>query len=396
MKNIIIITRKEITDLLRDRRTLMTMIVIPLLMFPLIFSIMGKFTSTQIKKEQEKALNIGINDNGNASQFRQLFNNRKDIKITNYSKAVKFDTLVQSGKLDGAILISDNFDSNIGTMKTGQITLLYKSANWGVRERLMDIMGKYKNSLMDERLAKLNLQRPAIDPVEIKIQDISTQREKIGQSIGGFIPYIFIIFGFIGCIYPAIDLFTNEKERGTLETILVTPVKRLEILFGKMIVVSLTGLVSAILSIVGLSFGLNQFSKALPEEIMGTLLNFIEPSNVLMLVGMLVPLIVFFAGILTLITTYAKSYKEAQSIVSPMMIVIILPAIMGLMPGLELNALTAIIPITNISLASKEIISGTINYSLYAMVLASLLIYAVISVTLAVKWFSKESNIVKA
>ena len=216
MKNIIIITRKEITDLLRDRRTLMTMIVIPLLMFPLIFSIMGKFTSTQIKKEQEKALNIGINDNGKASQFRQLFNNRKDIKITNYSKAVKFDTLVQSGKLDGAILIGDNFDSNIGSMKTGQMTLLYKSANWGVRERLMDIMGKYKNSLMDERLAKLNFQRPAIDPVDIKIQDISTHREKIGQSIGGFIPYIFIIFGFIGCIYPAIDLFTNEKERGTV------------------------------------------------------------------------------------------------------------------------------------------------------------------------------------
>jgi sodium transport system permease protein len=374
----------------------MTMIVIPLLMFPLIFSIMGKFTSTQIKKEQEKALNIGINDNGNASQFRQLFNNRKDIKITNYSKAVKFDTLVQSGKLDGAILISDNFDSNIGTMKTGQITLLYKSANWGVRERLMDIMGKYKNSLMDERLAKLNLQRPAIDPVEIKIQDISTQREKIGQSIGGFIPYIFIIFGFIGCIYPAIDLFTNEKERGTLETILVTPVKRLEILFGKMIVVSLTGLVSAILSIVGLSFGLKQFSKALPQDIMGTLVNFIEPSNVIMLVAMLIPLVVFFAGIMTLITTYAKSYKEAQSIVSPMMILIVLPAIMGLMPGMELTALTAIIPITNIALASKEIISGTINYSLYAMVLASLLIYAVISVALAVKWFSKESNIVKA
>jgi len=191
-------------------------------------------------------------------------------------------------------------------------------------------------------------------------------------------------------------LFTNEKERGTLETILVTPVKRLEILFGKMIVVSLTGLVSAILSIVGLSFGLKQFSKALPQDIMGTLVNFIEPSNVIMLVAMLIPLVVFFAGIMTLITTYAKSYKEAQSIVSPMMILIVLPAIMGLMPGMELTALTAIIPITNIALASKEIISGTINYSLYAMVLASLLIYAVISVALAVKWFSKESNIVKA
>jgi sodium transport system permease protein len=75
---------------------------------------------------------------------------------------------------------------------------------------------------------------------------------------------------------------------------------------------------------------------------------------------------------------------------------VVLPAIVGLMPGMELNALTAIIPITNISLASKAIISGTINYTHYAMALGSLLIYAAISVILAVKWFSKESNIVKA
>jgi sodium transport system permease protein len=396
MKNIIIITKKEITDLIRDKRTLMTMIIIPVLIFPLIFSIMGKVTSKQIKKEQEKILNIGITDNGNAGEFRKLFENRKDIKLNNYSKAVKFDTLIQSGKLDGAILISDDFDSNIINMKIGQMALAYKSANWGVKDRLMEIMNKYKNSLMDERLAKLNIQRTAIDPVEIKILDVSTAREKIGQSIGGLIPYIFIIFGFMGCIYPAIDLFTNEKERGTLETILVTPVKRLEILFGKMIVVSLTGIVSAVLSILGLVFGLNQFSNALPQAMLGTLLNFIEPSNIIMLVAMLIPLIIFFAGIMTLITTYAKSYKEAQTLVSPMMIIVVLPAVMGLMPGIELNALTAIIPITNISLASKAIISGTINYSLYALSLTSLFIYAIISVLLAVYWFGKESNIVKA
>jgi len=396
MKNIIIITKKEITDLIRDKRTLMTMIIIPVLIFPLIFSIMGKVTSKQIKKEQEKILNIGITDNGNAGEFRKLFENRKDIKLNNYSKAVKFDTLIQSGKLDGAILISDDFDSNIINMKIGQMALAYKSANWGVKDRLMEIMNKYKNSLMDERLAKLNIQRTAIDPVEIKILDVSTAREKIGQSIGGLIPYIFIIFGFMGCIYPAIDLFTNEKERGTLETILVTPVKRLEILFGKMIVVALTGIVSAVLSILGLVFGLNQFSNALPQAMLGTLLNFIEPSNIIMLVAMLIPLIIFFAGIMTLITTYAKSYKEAQTLVSPMMIIVVLPAVMGLMPGIELNALTAIIPITNISLASKAIISGTINYSLYALSLTSLFIYAIISVLLAVYWFGKESNIVKA
>jgi sodium transport system permease protein len=281
-------------------------------------------------------------------------------------------------------------------MKTGQVSLLYKSANWGAKDRLMEVMEKYKNTVMDERLVKLGIQRPAIDPVVIAVKDVSSQREKIGQAIGGYVPYIFVIFGFLGCIYPAIDLFTNEKEKGTLETLLTTPVKRIEILFGKMAVVSITGLISAILSIVGLGIGLKQFANALPEALMSSLLSFVAPGNVALLLTMLVPLIVFFAGILTLVTTYAKSYKEAQSLISPMTILVILPTIVGLMPGIELNVKTALIPITNISLAAKDIISGTINYPLYGLVLASLLFFAFLSVFAAVKWFSNETNIVKA
>jgi len=396
MKNIIIIFKKEFIDLLREKRTLITSIVIPVLLFPIIFTVMGKFTSKQIKNEQEKALNIGVNDNGNAATLLKLFEERKDIKITKYAGVSEFDTLIKSGKLDGAMVIDDVFDSNVGNMKTGVITLRYKSANWGVKDRLTGIINNYKSDVLKNRLAKLSIEKAAVNPVEVKIQDVSTLREKFGKSIGGMIPYIFVIFSFIGCMYPAIDLFTNEKERGTLETILVTPVNRLEILFGKMAVVSFIGFCTAILSIFGLSFGLKQFAQGLPGDIMGTLSNFIDPGNVTLLFLMMIPLVVFFAGILTLITTYAKSYKEAQSIISPMMILIILPAVVGLMPGVEFTAITAIIPITNISLATKEIISGTLNYSYYALALGSLLVYASLSVFAASWWFGKESNIVKA
>ena len=396
MKNIIIIIQKEIKDLLRDKRTLMTMVVIPLLMFPLIFSVMGKIISNQIKKEQEKVLNIGVADNGNAGALLVLFDGRKDIKITKYQNAAVFDSLIQSGKLDGAIVIAKDFDANTSTMKTGEVVLRYKSANWGVKDRLTEVINAYKNSVLSGRLSKLGIEKSAVDPVEVRIQDVSTVREKLGNTIGGLFPYVIIIFSFMGCMYPAIDLFTNEKERGTLETILVTPANRLEILFGKMSVVALIGLFSSFLSIIGLSFGLKQFSQGLPEDIIGTLSSLIEPGNVIMLLLMFIPLMVFFAGILTLVTTYAKSYKEAQSIISPLTIIIILPAVVGLSPGVELNAVTAIIPITNISLATKEIISGTIHFPLYGLALGSLLVYATISVLLASFWFSKERNILKA
>jgi sodium transport system permease protein len=395
MKNIIIIIRKELKDLLRDKRTLITSIFIPVLLFPILFTTMGKFMSRQIKEEQEKVLNICINDNGNAASMIKLFENKKGIKIIKYKDVLQFDTLIKTGKLDGAIVIENAFDSNISAMKTGIITLHYKSANWGVKNRLTDVIDNYKNNILNERLGKLSIEKSFVNPIEIQIQDVSTSREKFGKAIGGMVPYIFILFSFLGCMYPAIDLFTNEKERGTLETLLVTPVSRLEILFGKMSVISVIGLSSAILSIFGLSFGLKQFSQGLPEDVMGALGNFIDPGNVILLLLMLIPLVIFFAGILTLITTYAKSYKEAQSIISPMTILVILPAFVGLMPGVELNALTAIIPITNIALATKDLISGTLNFSLYAMVIASLLVFASASVFVASIWFGKESNIIK-
>jgi sodium transport system permease protein len=259
----------------------------------------------------------------------------------------------------------------------------------------MQVINAYKSSLTQKRLARLHVSNETIDPIEVNIHDVSTKREVLGQTIGGVIPYIFILFAFMGCIYPAIDLFTNEKEKGTLETILSSPVSRLEILFAKMSVVALLGFFTALISVVGLSFGLHEFSSNLPADITQTMLSFLRLENVLMLLSMLLPLTVFFASLLTLLTTYAKSYKEAQTIITPLTFLVILPAFVGLLPGIKLTLKTALIPITNISLATKEIIGGTIQPMLFTVVIVSLLVYAAIGVFAASLWFSQESNILK-
>jgi len=133
----------------------------------------------------------------------------------------------------------------------------------------------------------------------------------------------------------------------------------------------------------------------MPQDVIGALHVYSDPATIILLFAMLIPLVIFFAGILTLITNYARSYKEAQSLISPMMILIILPAIIGMMPGMKLNAGTALVPIVNISLAAKEIISGTMNYAYYIIVITSLCVYAAITVIIAKFWFGKESNILR-
>jgi sodium transport system permease protein len=195
-------------------------------------------------------------------------------------------------------------------------------------------------------------------------------------------------------MYPAIDLFTGEKERGTIETILTTPVRRIHILSGKMIVVVATGIISALLAIVGLFGGLN-FADTLPAQITEVTGDILQPQFILLLLTMLIPLTVFFAGILIPISIYAKSFKEAQSIITPINILVILPGVVGMMPGIELDFQTAVIPIINIALATKDIVAGTIDYGLLAVVYGSLILFAMLSVAFSVRYFDRETNILR-
>jgi sodium transport system permease protein len=192
-------------------------------------------------------------------------------------------------------------------------------------------------------------------------------------------------------MYPAIDLAAGEKERGTLETLLTSPVGKFEILLGKFGVVVLTGIVSAAVSIVGMYIGVLQM-KEIPAELLNSILGILETRSIILLLSLLLPLTGFFAAILLSLSIIAKSFKEAQSILTPLMIVVIVPAFIGLLPGMELDGKTALIPILNVSLATKSIIAGNIDVLLMAEVYFSLIVVAGVSLYACAKIFQSESN----
>jgi sodium transport system permease protein len=395
MKNIFTVVKKEILDISRDRRTLLTMIIIPLLLFPVMMSIFGTVTSKQIQKEVEKATNVAIMGRSHSEKLTTLLSHRPDINLLGQTDLALADTLIKKGIADAVIVIAPGFDSLVAAGLTGNVQIKHKDSNWAAKDKIKDILKAYNQEVMGQRMAQMGIPEETLKPVNYQFEDLSTSREKFGKNAGGMVPYIFLIFSYLGCLYPAIEMFTNEKERGTLETLLTAPVNRLHILFGKMAVVSLTGLISAILSIIGLSYGLSLFANTMPGDISGTLSLYTDPKVILLLLLMLVPLVVFIAGLMTVLTNYARSYKEAQSLISPLMMVIIIPAVIGMLPFMELNAASALVPITNLALASKEIIAGTLNTGHYLIVVASLFVYAFFSVLLATVWFGKEKNILR-
>jgi sodium transport system permease protein len=122
----------------------------------------------------------------------------------------------------------------------------------------------------------------------------------------------------------------------------------------------------------------------------------IDPMGIFGVVAMIAPVAVFFAALLLAISLFAKSYKEAQSYVSPLIIVIIMPAMMGMLPGIELSAKTALIPILNLSLVCKEMLSGVWHWQYIGLIFGSTSVYAAIALAFCVKMFNREDVIFRA
>jgi len=394
MKKILVIFLKELKDSLRDRRTLMMMIVFPLLLMYGLMSVMVGLQSRQHKKAEEKILNVGLVTNGNAGEFKSTLLKRTDMKIIENPDLKNIEELLTKGTLDFAIEFESGFDKNVADKKTGSVNVYLKSSSEVriTKERITGLLKEYKENLLKSRLSSLNLDTSFVEPVKVTEIEKATMKEQIGEMIGGFLPYIFVIFCFVGAMYPAIDLAAGEKERATIETLLTSPASRLQIVIGKFLVVVLAGLTSAIVSILGIFLSIKG-AAGIPQEAIGQILRLLETKSIIMVLSLLLPLCVFLAAALLSLSIYAKSFKEAQSIIAPMNIVVILPVAVGMVPGIKLTVATALIPILNVSLAAKDIISGTIKMELLGLTYLSLFVLAAISLVFCAYWFKREDVI---
>ncbi|HDQ44532.1 MAG TPA: ABC transporter permease [bacterium] len=394
MKTILIVFLKEWKDTLRDRRTLIAMIVVPLLLFPLLFGISSRMFKAQVETARSKTLRIGLISYGQASGLREMLLGREDVYLIEELTVDEGKRLVREDSLNGLFVLVPDFDQRIETLRQGALAFYYKSKERHGIEilRMNEILDAYRERLRRKRFDALRLDISLIETLAVEETNLSTQKEQIANMIGGFLPYIFIIFCFMGGMYPAIDLAAGEKERGTLETLLSTPARRFHILMGKFGVVTLVGLGSATISILGLYLGIRT-DPDLPQEFLKSILGMFEVRSIIMVFLLLVPLSVLSAGIQLSISMLAKTFKEAQSQLTPLMMVVIVPAFLGLMPGMELSFWTALIPILNVSLATKAIIAGVSNPGLYAVVYFSSGVIAVLSLAFCARFFVREETL---
>lgn len=392
------IFKKEIKDTLRDRRTIIAMIIIPILVFPLILGLVTQISSSFEKGQKEETLNVAMISKNTGTNFTLAFDAIHDSlgpkKLIFRDDTTGIRKLIDDDSIQIAINIPADYDEQMNQGLSVPIEILLKETNIGYKSRIKTYLEIIEKENLMSRLTKLNIDENTLNPIDEQYINLSSGKEMIGKIAGGFLPYLFIIFGFIGCLYPAIDLFTGEKERKTLETLLTTPVERWKILVGKMMVVVVSGLAAASFALLGLYLSLNVFELVPNAEIMEIVNGILSLPFILSLYILLIPLTVFFAGVMIPVTIYAKSFKEAQSILTPVNFIIILPAMIGFIPGIELDITTAFIPIVNIVLATKELVAGTLSFGLMSLVFGVMFLLATLAVLFSYKRFEKESNVV--
>lgn len=389
---------KELTELMRDKKTLIFVILLPIFIFPVIFGVMGLVLSSTTSKAMQEEHRYVIINAEQAPEFSDAMFYHKNFKQVNTDKTSETDLVaaIRNDEFDVAIVIPADFSAKRQVSEQVQWQIIYnQSSQFDFMYRYFaEMLATYNEKLQRETLNQLNVdpQKLAaiIKPVDVQKVDTADKRENIGEKFGAVIAYILVPLCLLGASYPAIDMGAGEKERGTLETLLICPISRISIVLGKFLTVLTTGLVGALIT-VG-SFGIwgaiiGSFAgMAVVQEAMSA----IAITELILIFSLLLPISAVFAALLLAISIYARTFKEAQNYISPLSILIFLPLVAAMMPGVELNAKTALVPVMNVALAIKELIKGTADYMMLALIFGSTLLLAAAAIGFCVHWFQQE------
>jgi len=389
-----LVYRKEMVDTLRDRRTLISMIVVPMVVIPALILGMGQTLRKIIEGARQGKMSVMVLGAENAPSLAAAIMRHPGFEVVAPDSA--FATLIEDKKLRAAVEFPPGFRAALEASSSapGPTVNVYYHEN-AIRSELArdgieDVLDAYMNQIVEARLASQNLSARDLQPFQHTAQNVASEQRAGGEAFGGFIPYIIILLTMMGAMYPAIDVTAGEKERGTIETILASPVSRTSLALGKFYAVLTAALATAMLALASLAVS-SRIAANDAQAGFSMLQIPLSAANAGAMLLLVLPVAVLFSGTLLAIALMAKTYKEAQSYISPLNIVVVIPAISAMFPGVELDLRLSLIPILNVSLASKQVIVGIYEWKWIGVIFASSCVYAAIALTFAVNFFKRES-----
>jgi len=389
-KKVLLIYCKEIMGAIRDRRTLISMIVIPLFFYPLLFLGIGYFTLMGQEKSEALPSLVAVVGTDNTPRLIEKLEQDEKIKLV-HLKENEVEAL-EAGEIYLLIEIPESFDIEKDQENYLTIIVQYNSTiqrSQIARKRVTTVIEDYRQQMIQERLEQIGIDLDYIQPIQEEWLDVALEERKIGTILGMILPYIIIILIFVGAMHSAVDITAGEKERGTMATLLVSQLSRLEIVLGKYFTVMTISATSMLLGLIGLSIAFLTPVYALGE------LSLIKVKFSLSLFFLfflvLAPLVGLASAILLLIGIFARNSKEASTYVTPIYMSAIFLGMISLSQGMELAEPMFFIPILNNSFTFKELLMGTVYWKHIVSTLISNMIITLLALLTAAKLFKKES-----
>ncbi len=405
------IARKELVSSLRDRQTVQNSIVLPIVMYPLLFWVILQGFLVVKGHQEQTQVDIGlVGDPARVAQVQAdmaallpagteeepIFQNVKLItnpEIQGDEAIREWLTPLPQGvdaqdpdevKPD-AVLLLHGGEEGQSTLYTHSTRSHSELANERTENLVRTLVGQYRNQAAEGA----GLDPRALDPLDVSPRAVTTRRDKGALMLSMILPMMIVIMAVMGAFFPAVDLTAGEKERGTSETTLLLPIPRAKVLTGKILACTALAFVATTLNLTSMGLAARHILASLgpnvPFEIQ-------FPFKAVLFSLPLILLFCFFvSATLTALAGLTKTFKEGQAMLGPAQMVFMLPAIIGVMPGLQLNEIWSLVPVVNVVLAIRSILVMESLPIPYALTALTLLASAWIAVRLCVRILSMEA-----
>lgn len=388
------IAKKEVVEFVRDWRTIVAIIIIPILMFPVLFIVFPILLESEAAELDNKIVNIEIQSNEFPDYLIDSFDqNYTQLTIINKtfdeSLSLPLDDLDKVRNMQIDAILRMNYSEDIWYYSI--IHLSTSESSTEAKARIITSLIAFENNLTELRIIEGGLEVDStLDPLrwdgDTNKADVATEGEQAGLILSLFIPLVLAIWTFSSAIQPSIDMTAGERERGTLEALLGLPCTRNELLLGKWLgVATITG-VGVLLQIVGLLFAIGYLASS---DFIGVPALSIE-AIVLIIVSIMLFAIMVVALELAL-AMRSHSVKEAGSILGPAIILIIFPALFTQVINLDgIESFWFSIPVINVLLALRELLLDRVIIEHIAIWFTSSVLYASLAAYYAARQFKRE------
>jgi ABC-2 type transport system permease protein/sodium transport system permease protein len=408
---------KELREILRDRRTIVTLVVMPILIYPLLAIVFQRFLINAISVHENVAYDIGVD-----SEITQgILAHELQIGAATLERRKESDTRKRDSRTKNRAETPSEAQPQITLVAYPDETLRRHVADASLHLAAIyrpDRSNKSENGLHTPAKWELIYRagsptsEAAVDFVESRLQAFNeaalheqmkslgvraelpaaTTREPISFagaptfSLAALIPLILVLMTVTGAVYPAIDLTAGERERGTLETLIAAPVPRLGLLLAKYVAVLTVAILTALVNLIAMT--ITAHSSGLAGSLFGGGMTFDVVIKVLLL---LVLFAAFFSAILLALTSYARSFKEAQAYIIPLMLLCLVPGILCLDPKLQFKSWMAVTPLVNIVMLGRDLLEGSAAGSLAIAAVCSTIFYIGAAIALAARIFGTDA-----